>query len=76
VPAYDYRCQTCDAVFEQRTTFDRADDVTCPEGHADVKRLLSVFAVAGRAGRAASVGAPSSAPPSGGGCCGGACGCG
>ncbi len=42
---------------------------TCPDGHADTTRLLSVFASTGARS------APS-APAGGGGCCGGACGCG
>jgi hypothetical protein len=41
---------------------------TCPAGHADTTRLLSVFA-------SASGGAPMPGG-GGGGCCGGACGCG
>lgn len=46
---------------------------TCPDGHADTTRLLSVFAsTSGGAGAAPS--APSMG--GGGGCCGGACGCG
>ena len=78
MPVYDYRCRTCEKVFEQRTTLAGADDVVCPDGHADVKRLLSVFAVAGRATASAgsSASAGSDGPlPSGGGCCGGGCGC-
>jgi len=68
MPAYDYRCRTCDDVFEvQRSMHDQAEAVRCPAGHADVTR---VFAVVGTTGRA---GAP---VPAGGGCCGGACGCG
>ena len=46
--------------------------VACPAGHADVKRLLSVFASVG----ASSGSEPMPAPAMGGGCCGGACGCG
>ena len=48
---------------------------TCPDGHTDTTRLLSVFAstTSGSAGTSASM---SSAPMGGGGCCGGACGCG
>ena len=44
---------------------------TCPDGHADTTRLLSVFAstTAGASG-------PAPSAPMGGGCCGGACGCG
>lgn len=68
VPVYEYRCRECDTTFEQRRAIADADgaDVRCPDGHARVTRLLSVFASGGRA----------SAPASGGGCCGGACGCG
>jgi len=67
VPVYEYRCLDCDDTFEQRRAMADADrDVTCPGGHARVKRLLSVFAAA-RPGGASE--------PSGGGCCGGACGC-
>lgn len=44
---------------------------TCPDGHLDTTRLLSVFA--STTGGAA---APIASSPGGGGCCGGACGCG
>jgi hypothetical protein len=45
---------------------------TCPDGHADTTRLLSVFTSTSSGGASMS-----SAPSSGGGgCCGGACGCG
>ncbi|MBK6855593.1 MAG: zinc ribbon domain-containing protein [Microthrixaceae bacterium] len=74
MPTYDYRCLVCDRVFEKRTAMAVADDVSCPEGHSDVKRLMSVFAVSGKANPASSA-APSPAP-SGGSCCGGGCGCG
>ena len=72
MPTYDYRCLTCDERFEQRTSHAEADAVSCPNGHAEVKRLLSTFGFA-RAG-----GGPAAVPamPSGGGCCGGGCGCG
>ncbi len=73
MPTYEYRCLACDERFEQRTTFAAADEARCPNGHAQVKRLLSSFGVA-RGGVAA---APSPVSvPSGGGCCGGGCGCG
>jgi hypothetical protein len=42
---------------------------TCPGGHGDTTRLLSVFAATGGA-------SPTPSPSMGGGCCGGACGCG
>ena len=46
---------------------------TCPDGHSDTTRLLSMFAstTSGSGGPT-----PSPVPASGGGCCGGACGCG
>ena len=44
----------------------------CPAGHADTKRLLSVFA--STSGGTAPM--PASPAMGGGGCCGGACGCG
>jgi putative FmdB family regulatory protein len=75
VPVYDYRCRSCEKVFEQRTSLDGADDVVCPDGHDDVKRLLSVFAVAGRATPSAGSSGSAAPMPSGGGCCGGGCGC-
>lgn len=71
VPLYEYRCATCDDVFEQRRSMADADgEVACPSGHTDVRRLLSVFA----AGRGASAPAPtpSAAPVRG---CGGGCAC-
>lgn len=46
---------------------------TCPAGHADTTRLLSVFASTSSGGPSAP-GAPTMG--GGGGCCGGACGCG
>ncbi|MEQ1786570.1 MAG: zinc ribbon domain-containing protein [Acidimicrobiales bacterium] len=71
---YEYRCRACGATFEERRAMAEADaPATCPEGHADTTRLLSVFASTSSSGAAMP-----SAPPmgGGGGCCGGACGCG
>jgi hypothetical protein len=45
---------------------------TCPDGHTDTTRLLSVFASPSGGGSMA----PAPGPGGGGGCCGGACGCG
>jgi putative FmdB family regulatory protein len=72
---YEYICRDCDTSFELRRPMGDADrEVTCPNGHADVRRKLSVFvSVGASAGPAA--GAFGASPPSGG-CCGGACGCG
>ena len=69
MPLYEYRCVTCDDVFETRRSMAEADtDVVCPTGHTEVRRLLSVFATAG------SASGPAPAPATGGGC-GGHCAC-
>lgn len=68
---YEFRCRTCDEVFEVRRPMSEAGDpAACPSGHADTVKLLSMFAATG----GALVGAPAPAP-AGGGCCGGGCGC-
>jgi len=67
VAAYDYRCRTCDGVFEVRRGInDDVTDVRCPDGHPDVARIWSATAVVGR-----SAGTP--APAASAGCCGGGC---
>lgn len=72
VAVYEYVCRACDTSFELRRAMSDADSrVTCPQGHADVRRRLSVFAAVGSGGSEVS---PAGAPA--GGCCGGACGCG
>jgi putative FmdB family regulatory protein len=72
VPRYEYRCLTCDETFEQRRAMAEADlAVTCPAGHAETRRLLSVFASTGSASPA-SAPAPAAAPMRG---CGGGCAC-
>jgi putative FmdB family regulatory protein len=73
VATYEYRCRACGATFEERRAMAEADaPATCPDGHVDTTRLLSVFASTSGGGAAMPT-APSSG---GGGCCGGACGCG
>lgn len=69
MPAYDYRCRTCDTVFEVRRGLDDASaPAACPAGHAETSRVFTPVAVGG------TVGAGSAGPaPSGGGCCGGSC---
>ena len=70
---YEFRCRACGATFEQRRAMAEADaPATCPEGHTDTTRLLSVFSRVSAGGAQAPV--PS--PGGGGGCCGGGCGCG
>ena len=72
---YEYFCRECDISFDLRRAMGDADrDVTCPNGHADVRRKLSVFVSVGASGDTTTV-RPGLAPSGGGGCCGGACGC-
>lgn len=74
MPLYEYRCRSCDNVFEARRPMSEASaPAECPDGHLDSVRLLSVFASTGRS--AASGGSSMPMPmPSGGGC-GGGCAC-
>jgi putative FmdB family regulatory protein len=68
---YEYRCRTCDEVFEARRQMSESNDpIDCPRGHAQTVRLLSVFA---SAGLSAGGSAPSAPRPAGG--CGAGCGC-
>jgi putative FmdB family regulatory protein len=77
MPVYEFRCSTCDAVFDERRSMADADGpATCPDGHRGARRLLPVFATTGRA--TAPVGAPGGgglcgAPVAGG--CGAGCAC-
>ncbi|MDW3214585.1 MAG: zinc ribbon domain-containing protein [Ilumatobacteraceae bacterium] len=72
MPRYEFRCRSCDDVFEVRRPMNESGDpASCPSGHADTVRLLSVFARTGAADATRAGGAPT-----GGGCCGGSCGCG
>jgi len=65
---YEYRCRTCDDLFELRRPMSESDaPAACPQGHADTVRLLSVFASAG------VTGASGGDMPAGG--CGPACAC-
>lgn len=66
MPAYDYRCRTCDAVFEVRRGLDEASaPAACPQGHVETSRVFTPVAVGG--------GGAADPAPSGGGCCGGGC---
>ena len=74
MPLYEYRCPSCRTVFELlRPLRDASEKATCPSGHANATRVLSL--VAARAWDGASV---SQAAASGGcgGCSGGSCACG
>jgi putative FmdB family regulatory protein len=69
MPAYDYRCRTCDTRFEVRRGVDEPEvPVDCPRGHGATSRIFTPVAVGGAA---SSPAAP--AASGGGGCCGGGC---
>jgi len=73
MPVYDYRCQTCHVVFDERRPMADADaPAVCPDGHVGAARLLPIFAATGRATPPAGGGA-CGAPVAGG--CGGGCAC-
>jgi putative FmdB family regulatory protein len=66
---YEYRCRTCDEVFEVRRPMSEAPaTVPCPDGHTDTVKLLSAFASVGTSSANGSAGAPA-------GPCGGSCAC-
>jgi putative FmdB family regulatory protein len=72
MPLYEYRCRTCEAVYEERRSMADADaPATCPEGHVGAARLLPVFATTGQATQPAA--GMCGAPVAGG--CGGGCAC-
>ncbi|MBI4884489.1 MAG: zinc ribbon domain-containing protein [Actinobacteria bacterium] len=74
MPLYEFRCRTCDETFELRRPMSSAGDpATCPHGHGNAVRLLSVFANVGAAGAPAAT--ASVGRPAGGGGCGAGCGC-
>jgi putative FmdB family regulatory protein len=71
MPTYEFRCRTCESTFEERRPMSEASlPATCPAGHPDTVKLLSVFASTG--GRQASsvsgadLSAAMSAPKAGG----------
>lgn len=68
---YEFRCRTCDTVFEVRRPMSEAEDpAVCPQGHDDAVRLLSVFAAVGASTASGGSSAPMPAGP-----CGGSCAC-
>ena len=75
MPTYEYRCRACGETFELRRSMAESDDAaTCPSGHDDTSRLLSVFAAVGSASASGASGpSPSAGPPAG--PCGGGCAC-
>lgn len=78
MPVYEYRCRTCDDVFElSRPMAQSSAPASCPSGHDGAVKLLSRVMVLGRA----SAGESSSSGELGGmggmpmGGCGSGCGC-
>ena len=46
MPTYEFRCRTCDTTFEERRPMaEAAAPAVCPDGHADVVKLLSAISV-------------------------------
>jgi putative FmdB family regulatory protein len=72
MPVYEFRCETCNTVFEERRAMADADaPVVCPDGHRGASRLIPVFATTGLATQPA--GGMCGAPVAGG--CGSGCAC-
>ncbi|MCG8921360.1 zinc ribbon domain-containing protein [Lentzea sp. CC55] len=66
MPTYEFRCRTCDDTFElQRPMSESSSPASCPDGHADTVKLLSMAGIGGTRQAPAGGG--------GGGCCGGGC---
>ncbi len=71
---YEFRCRTCESTFEVRRPMSEANlPATCPDGHDDAVRLLSVFAATGVSSGAKGSSMPAPMPSGGG--CGAGCGC-
>jgi putative FmdB family regulatory protein len=69
MPLYEFRCRTCDVLYEERRPMAEADaPATCPAGHVGAVRRLPVFSTVGGSGEP-SAGPPASGP------CGSACAC-
>ncbi|MBW4716492.1 FmdB family zinc ribbon protein [Saccharothrix obliqua] len=67
MPTYEFRCKTCGSTFDvKRSMSDASAPATCPRGHDDTVKLLSMVGVGGLAAQPAGGGG-------GGGCCGGGC---
>lgn len=74
MPIYEFRCAECDTRFEARLPVAMSGSTPpCPEGHESTRRILSVFATAGRSDSAAPGGGFGGS--GGGGGCGPGCAC-
>jgi putative FmdB family regulatory protein len=68
MPLYEYVCSDCDIRFDQLRRVARMDEpASCPQGHADSRRVLSMFAALTKDGIGEGV------AMGGGGGCGGGC---
>lgn len=59
MPLYEYYCPQCETRFELLRPMNRSDDpATCPNGHEEAQRVLSVFSSVskGAAGETAPIG--------------------
>lgn len=45
MPIYEYECSTCGVVFDKRQSFNDEPKATCPNGHAETRRLLAAPAI-------------------------------
>ena len=77
MPLYEYYCPKCTSKYEMLRPMGRSDEPgTCPKGHGNGARTLSMFAAVAKGGSGFDA---LDAPSSGGGGCGcggGACGSG
>ena len=73
MPLYEYHCSNCDTDFELLRPMSRSSErATCPSGHRNARRLVSVFA----AHTKGENGSPTALTGGGcGSCAGGACAC-
>jgi putative FmdB family regulatory protein len=77
MPLYEYYCSDCKSTFELLVSHLHADDVVCTKCHGEkIRRLLSVFALTGKASEESGYdGYDTSADGGSCGCGGGSCGC-
>ncbi|RKT57251.1 FmdB family zinc ribbon protein [Saccharothrix australiensis] len=67
MPTYEFRCKSCGSTFDvKRPMSEASEPATCPHGHDDTVKLLSMVGLGG-------VGATAAPAGGGGGCCGGGC---
>ncbi len=76
MPLYEYYCSNCKSKFELLVSHQHADDVVCVRCHGEqVRRLLSIFALAGKAHEDNGYEDIEASTGDDCGCGGGSCGC-